>query len=326
MDRTTKEKMRLGIFVLVGTVFLVIAAYLIGNNQDMFSRTFTISTVFNNVNGLRLGNNVRFSGINVGIVKSIEMENDSIIRVKMAIEEKMRKHITTDAVASIGSDGLVGNMIVNIIPGRMSGERVQEGNQIASYSRIGAEDMLGTLNVTNQNAALLTADLLQVTQALTQGKGTLGRLLNDTLMAGDLQKMILNLKQASGRANKTIADLNAFLEKVKFEESVAGVLLSDTIAAERVRSVIAHLESSSIHIDSLTRNLNTTIGEIRHGKGAVTYLLKDTTLVRRLDSTMLHIQEGTARFNENMEALKHSFLTRRYFRKLEKQARVEEEN
>ncbi len=318
--------MRLGIFVLVGTVFLVIAAYLIGNNQDMFSRTFTISTVFNNVNGLRLGNNVRFSGINVGIVKSIEMENDSIIRVKMAIEEKMRKHITTDAVASIGSDGLVGNMIVNIIPGRMSGERVQEGNQIASYSRIGAEDMLGTLNVTNQNAALLTADLLQVTQALTQGKGTLGRLLNDTLMAGDLQKMILNLKQASGRANKTIADLNAFLEKVKFEESVAGVLLSDTIAAERVRSVIAHLESSSIHIDSLTRNLNTTIGEIRHGKGAVTYLLKDTTLVRRLDSTMLHIQEGTARFNENMEALKHSFLTRRYFRKLEKQARVEEEN
>lgn len=326
MGKTTKEKMRLGIFVLVGTIFLVVGAYLIGNNQDMFTRTFSISTVFNNVNGLRLGNNVRFSGINVGIVKSIEMENDTVIRVKMAIEEKMRKHITTDAVASIGSDGLVGNMIVNILPGNTSGEAVQEGDQIVSYSRIGADDMLSTLNVTNQNAALLTADLLQVTQALTQGKGTLGRLLNDTIMAADLQKMIRNLKQASDGANRTIADLNLVLEKTNFEESVAGVFLSDTIAGRRMRSVIANLESSSVHIDSLTRNLNTAVGEIKDGKGAVNYLLKDTVLVRRLDSTMQHIQEGTARFNENMEALKHNFLTRRYFRKQEKQARKEERN
>lgn len=152
MAKTTSEKIRLGIFVIFGTAFLVVAVYLIGNNQSMFNKTFTISSIFNNVNGLQLGNNVRFSGINVGVVKAIEMENDTTIRVRMSIEQKMQQHIKKDAIATIGSDGLVGNMLVNILPGKGSSEYLKDGDQIISYSRIGTADMLGTLNVTNENA------------------------------------------------------------------------------------------------------------------------------------------------------------------------------
>ena len=154
MKKTTNEKLKLGVFVIVGLLLFIVAIYLIGNRQNMFTKTFTISASFNNVNGLVLGNNVRYSGINVGTVTSIEMLNDSVIRVDMKIEEKMVQHIKKDAIATIGTDGLVGNMIVNIIPGEGKEPVISSGDIIKSYSKIGADDMLNTLSVTNENAAI----------------------------------------------------------------------------------------------------------------------------------------------------------------------------
>ncbi len=326
MAKTTLENLKLGIFVVIGTVLLVIAAYLIGNRQNMFGQTFTISAVFKNANGLQNGNNVRFSGINVGTVKAIDMVNDTTIRVHMLIEKKMMDHIKKDAVATIGSDGLVGSMILNIIPGEGSAALINEGDELQSYSRIETQDMLSTLNTTNENAAILTADLLKVTQAMTKGKGTMGRLLNDTLMAADLKQTISNLKNASRDANYTIQKLNTIVNQINFEKSAAGALLNDSLNGIKMQNMLTSLELSSIEIGEMTKNLNEIIGEIAQGKGAIHYLANDTLLVNSLDTTIKNIEESSIRFNENMEALKHNFLTRRYFKKLEKKHKKESQN
>jgi len=118
MKKTTSEKLKLGVFVILGLILFVTGIYFIGQKQNLFGKMITISANFNNVSGLQHGNNVRYSGINVGTVKSITMVNDSTIKIDMNIEEKMVKHIKKDAIATIGTDGLVGNMIVNIIPGK----------------------------------------------------------------------------------------------------------------------------------------------------------------------------------------------------------------
>lgn len=323
MAKTTMENLRLGIFVVLGTALLVLAAYLIGNRQNMFGQTFTISAVFSNANGLQKGNNVRFSGINVGTVRNMEMVNDTTIRVYMVIDENMQQHIKKDAVATIGSDGLVGSMILNILPGNGTGDVIVAGDELQSYTRIATQDMLSTLNTTNENAAILTSDLLKVTQAMTKGKGTLGMLLNDTLMAMDLMRTITNLKNASRNANHTIQKLNTTLDQVDFEKSAAGVLLSDSLNGLKIQNVLTNLELSSTEITATTQNLNNMIREIKEGKGAIDYLANDTILVNSLDQTMKNIEAGSIKFNENMEALKHNFLTRRYFRKLEKKEKNE---
>ena len=188
----------------------------------------------------------------MGTVRDIEMETDTTVRVYMVIEEKMLKHIKKDAIATIGSDGLVGNMIVNIIPGRNSQEYVQNGDQIVSYTRIGTEDMLNTLSVTNENAALLTADLLKVIRSLTHGEGTLGRLLNDTIMAGDLQEAVRNLKYTSIHADKTLLELENMVQRISFDESVAGILLADTVAGKKMKNLITDLEVSGKEINQMT--------------------------------------------------------------------------
>ncbi|MFT4830582.1 MAG: phospholipid/cholesterol/gamma-HCH transport system substrate-binding protein [Psychroserpens sp.] len=315
---TSRNNIRLGFFVIIGTILLVVASYLIGNNKSMFSKTFSLSAKFNNVNGLILGNNVRFSGIVVGTVKAIEMESDTLIKVRMAIEEKMQQYIKKDAIATIGSDGLVGSMIINIIPGKNNAPLVQDNDEISSYSRIATEDMLSTLNVTNENAAMLTADLLKVSQSLTKGKGTMGRLLNDTVMASNLEKIVNNLKLTSEQANIAFTRLNKMANTIDLQGSTAGILLSDTISGNQMKQVINNMQATSLKIEEITKDVQVLVKNVKEGEGALDYLTTDTLLVQKLDATLKNIQSGTEKFDINMEALKHNFLFRGYFKKLEK--------
>ena len=323
MRKTSKEKLKLGLFVVTGLLLFVFAIYLIGANQNMFGKKVTISANFNNVNGLLLGNNVRYSGINVGNVKAISMVNDSTINVTMNIEEKMLIHIKKDAIATIGTDGLVGNMIVNIIPGKGNVPIVASGDEIQSYTKIGTADMLNTLSVTNENAALLTAKLLKVADALADSKGTFGMLIKDTIMSSNLKLTVNQLRITSTEASKAMKELNAIISSINFNESVAGTLLNDSIQAYKVKNIITNLNESSEDIKTVITNLNETITNVKDGKGALNYLSNDVELVKSIEETMKSINEGTAKFNENMEALKHNFLTRGYFKKLERQEKRE---
>ncbi|GAA4296216.1 hypothetical protein GCM10023163_15960 [Aestuariibaculum suncheonense] len=291
----------------------------------MFVKTFTISANFTNVNGLMQGNNVRYSGINIGTVKTIFMINDSTINVNMAIDEKMVQHIKKDAIATIGTDGLVGNMIVNIIPGKGDADMISSGDVIETYTKIGTSEMLNTLNVTNENAALLTVKLLNIANDISSSKGTLGMLINDTLVASNLKQTVNELRIMSLEANNSMKALSSIINSVNFDESVAGKLLGDSVEAQKVSAVLTNLETSTEDIKAVINNLNETITDYKTSNGAINYLFNDEEFVKNLEQSIKNINEGTDNFNQNMEALKHNFLTRGYFRKLERQQKKAEQ-
>jgi len=324
MKKTNVQKFNLGLFVVVSTIILIAAIYYIGNKQNIFGKTFKLSSIFNNANGLELGNNVRYSGINVGTVRNIEMINDTTICVDMVIEDKILRHIKKNAVATIGSDGLVGSMVINIIPNKAPSSPFVSGDTIVSYSKLSTSDMLSTLNKTNENAAFLTVDLLKITSAINDGKGTLGVLLNDSVMASDLKQSIGNIKKLSSSASKTIDDLNEIISSVDYDNSLAAVLLSDSISANKIKTIISNLEVSSKEINLVITNLNDVVLDFKIGKGTLNYIVNDTILVKNIDETMINLKEGSILLNEDLKALKHSFLLKGYFKKLEKEKRKEQ--
>lgn len=324
MKQTASQKISLGVFIILGTIILVASLYFIGNRQNLFGSNITLYAYFNNVNGLKLGNNVRYSGINTGTISKIEMKTEARILVEMVIEEELGTKIRSNAVATIGTDGLVGSMIVNIIPQEGDFPFVKSGDTIETYSKIGTADMLNTLSVTNENAAILTSDLIKITNGILEGKGTVGLLLNDSIMAKDLKQTIFHLKQTSIGATKTIQELNSIIRKINYEESVAGVLLSDTIAAGKMKTIVANLERSSEDINAVTGNLDAYLNEITEGDGALNFITKDESFAKDMDSTLTNIKEATYRLNENMEALKHNFFFRGYFKKLEKEQKKQD--
>ena len=320
MKNRPAQNFRLGLFVILGTVLFIVGVYLIGQRQDMFKKTFTISAYFQNVSGLQKGNNVRYSGIDIGTVKDITMINDSTIKIDMNIDEKIIIHIKKYAIATISSDGLVGNMIINIVPGKGKESVIKNGDIIESYSKIGTDDILSTLSVSSENAAILTSDLLKITTAMLEGEGTVGLLLNDTIMAQDLKQSVNNLKMASRGAANTINELNSIISSIKTNDNtVLGMILNDSISGQKLKSLVTNLETSSLELENLVKNTNTVVNDIQTNQGYLNYILNDSTLVNSLKSTLKNINEGTDKFNQNMEALKHNFLTRGYFKKLERQ-------
>ena len=324
MKITNTQKLKLGMFVILTAALLIIALYLIGKKQNLFGNTFKITAVFNNVNGLKLGNNVRYAGINVGTVKEILMVDDSTICVDMVIEEEIRKHMRENAFAVIGSDGLVGSMVVNVFPGDGRGQTLKEGDTIMSIKKKSTTDMMSTLSTTNENVAELSKELLKISRSINEGKGTLGLLVNDEAMGADLKETMGNLKTASQDASKVIDELKVVVKSVNNEDNLLNVLLKDSIAAQQFRSVMGNLEKSSESILLAITNLNVVIESVKEGEGAFNYLVSDTVLVQNIDETVKNIREGSVLLNENLEALRHNTFFKGYFKKQEK-ARLKEE-
>jgi phospholipid/cholesterol/gamma-HCH transport system substrate-binding protein len=124
-----------------------------------------------------------------------------------------------------------------------------------------------------------------------------------------------------------LLELNHLVKSIKTDDtSVLGLLLNDTISGNRLKMTLSNLETSSVKMEHAMEKVNTIIENINTSDGAFNYIIKDTSLVNNLKSTLKNINEGTDKFNQNMEALKHNFLTRGYFRKLERQERKAKDN
>jgi phospholipid/cholesterol/gamma-HCH transport system substrate-binding protein len=314
MEKTNSEKLRLGIFMLVGSILFIAIVYITGSKQQLFGNTEKIQAVFYNVNGLQIGNNVRYSGINVGTVREISMLNDTAILIEMAINRKSFQFIKKNANISIGTDGLVGNMVVNIEPNKGESEPILPGDVLIGTKKVQADDMINTLSTTNTNAALLTSDLLKITNEIMNGQGTIGLLLNDKEVASDLKESILELKFTSQAARKSIQSLESFIHSLDKKDNVVG-LMKDTAVARHIINIVVTLEKSTKKMDTVVQNLNLAVLNAKDGKGAINYLSNDPNLVKKIDTTMTNINESSKLLNENLEALKHNFLFKAYFKK-----------
>jgi phospholipid/cholesterol/gamma-HCH transport system substrate-binding protein len=213
MKKDTGNKIKLGMFVSIGIAILIIGIYLIGEKQQLFRSTFRLSGVFKDVSGLQAGNNVRFSGINVGTVKSINIISDSTVKVEILIDDKTRKFIKKDAVASIGSEGLMGNKILIITPGGGGKSIMEDNDVIATTPPINMDDVIKSLNATISNASDITNDLSKITNNIQAGNGTIGKLLMDQKLASSFDSTFVNLQQGSaGLRNLVTNAKNSFAE------------------------------------------------------------------------------------------------------------------
>lgn len=331
MEKSASQKLRLGLFVLIGFLIFTLTVYYIGSKQQLFGKTEILKANFNNVNGLQPGNSVRFSGINAGSVKKIEIISDTLISVEMNIDSEVFRFIKKDSQASIGSDGLVGNMVVNILPGTGNMPSVKGGDLIQSERKASAEDLLKTLSKTNENAQAITRNFLDISEKINEGNGTLGMLLNDENAGNDLKNSVSDLrasiaylKYSTKGTTHTINQLNQMISGLDRKENMIGVL-KDSAVANRIKKVIVNLDHSSANINRTVDNLNATISNAKNGKGAINYLSNDTVLVNNIDSTMSNINKASYNLNQNLEALKHNIFFRGYFKKLEKQKKLQTE-
>ena len=321
MKTKTFNNIKLGAFVLAGLIFLLLILYMIGKNRTMFGGNYKLRARFENVQGLKSGNNVRYAGIDVGTVEKVSIINDTIMEVKMIIDNKAKFILRKNAIVSIGTDGLVGNKVVNIAASKSDSPLAEENDILPTKKPIDTDEMLRTLNKTNNDIAVIARNLKLTSDKLNNSEA-LWDLLNDKSLPDNLKKSATNIRLVTNNLYNMSKDVNSMVSKIKKGEGSIGKIINDSSFAKSLEDAVINIKDAGNEVSTLSKDINKAVKDIENnindGNGTVHALLKDTGLVIKINHSLDNIEDGTKGFNQNMDALKHSFLFRGYFRKLEK--------
>jgi phospholipid/cholesterol/gamma-HCH transport system substrate-binding protein len=321
MENRAINNIKLGVFVSGGLLFLVVLLYMIGANRSLFGATYILKARFENVQGLVSGNNVRFSGIQAGTVKNIQILNDTVIEVVMIVDKKMQSIIRSNALVSIGTDGLVGNKVVNMVPSKVSAPLAKEGAILLVKRAVSPDEMLQTLYTTNNDIAVIAANLKMTVQRINTSTA-IWTLLSDPYIPNDLKLSIAKIREATSKAASITNNLDEMIVEVKNGKGLLGMILTDDTLANNFENVVLKINSVGEQLDTLSGEIRGLVNnfnqDLNKGKGPFNTLLRDSMLSIKLSNSLDNIQQGTDGFNQNMAAIKHSFLLRGYFKKMRK--------
>lgn len=321
----TMNNAKLGLFVFAGFVFLIFSLYMIGRNRNWFGSTFTVTVRFNNINGLVPGNNVRYSGIDIGTVERITLVNDSTVLVTLVIDKNAKGYIRTNAVASIGTDGLMGNKLVSIKSQPGDAPAAADGDEIMSRKPIETDEMLQTLNTTNENIAVITHNLKEITAKLNS-RNSFWNFLSDTVIVQDLKLAVGSLRKAGQNTEQFTGNAARMVHKMEQGKGLANTLFTDTALTRQLTASLHEIQQASKDLSLASAQLKASMDKASRGEGTLGVLLSDTSTANNLRKTLRNVEQGTGRFNENMEAMKHNWLFKGYFKDQEKQKKKEEKN
>ncbi|HEY4652354.1 MAG TPA: MlaD family protein [Pontibacter sp.] len=314
-----KRSIIVGIFVFLALVILIAGIFTLGGQQKRFIDTIAVRAVFDDVAGLKTGNNVWFSGVKIGTIKSISLYGDSQVEVIMNIEESAQQYIRKDAVARISSESFIGNKNIIIESGSPQAPPVADGDRITAVNPLNTDDLMETLQQNNKNLVAITGDFKQLSSKLVQGEGTVGALLTDSTMANNFRAMVANLQRVSQNTMRASNDLNRFTAKLNTPGSLASELLTDTTVYNQLQASMAQLREATTSAATLTQNLQQASTNLNSQNNALGVLLTDKEFARNLQSTMQNLETSTQKFDQNMEALQSNFLLRGFFKKQAKE-------
>ena len=204
MPKEKNYKWKLGLFSISALAIAVACIYYVGKERNKFGAVLHISARFNSVNGLKIGGNVRVGGIDVGTVDGISLVTDTTVQVDMLIQEGIQKFIRRDAKASIGSDGLMGDKVIVINAGTPASPLVADGDSLGSRQPIETEAIMSSLKISADNAAIITSNLADISNRISQGHGALGKLLHDTTLSANISATVKNLRSGSKKLDENM--------------------------------------------------------------------------------------------------------------------------
>lgn len=318
------QHVKLGAFVLGGVVLFLAAAFLIGSENNIFSKTFSIAAEFKNVEGLKEGDNVWLSGVKIGTVTDVKIASEGKVVVKLTLKNKQNEFIRKDATASIGSDGLVGNKIVVIRPGSASAA-ITPNDTINASNPASTEELMAIAKDVGQNTRSLTHDLSVITKRINEGQGLLGELLNDGELSKELRTAIASLKHTGQNTAEASNELHALLYQMHHGNGLLPMLISDTGYATNFKKAMNNIETVSANAEIMSRHLQSLSAKLDDQHNALGTLLSDEHVAAQLRSTIQNAESASQKLDENMEAMQHNFLLRGYFKKQAKQKQKEAE-
>lgn len=311
MNELSKKRIVIvGLFIVLGLAFLLSAILLVGNLRNSFTRKIEVYSFFDDVSGLQKGNNVWLSGVKVGTISNVSFNGKSKVKVSIEVNTDVRQYVPKDSKVKISSDGFIGNKILVIFGGTENAEGVKSGDTLIAEKTFSSEDMLNTLRKSNDNIYAITNDFKIISKRLVDGEGTAGKLLTDNSLYSNINKATASINTATVEAEKVMHSLKAFTSNLNKEGTLANDLTTDTVMFKTIKTSVLQLQQISTTALAFITNLNQKTSDSTNSLGL---LLNDKQSGTNLKETIKNLKSSSIKLDEDLEALQHNALLKRYF-------------
>jgi phospholipid/cholesterol/gamma-HCH transport system substrate-binding protein len=301
-----------GLFVLVGLTVLAAGIFYV-TGAGILGPKYRIKTFLPEVSGLANGASVKLDGVEIGNVESVKLvprvggkpvDKNRNVEVDMRIDKRFQNEILTDSVASLVTEGLLGNRYVEIKRG-LTGTPLKENQEIVGAEEKAIKEVVERSAELLGNLTALSDDAQDLIAGVKSGRGTLGKLLTDEQAYNHLNsvlarsdQMLANIQAGQGTLGKIVAsdemygkvdkaldNVSAIITDLRAGKGTLGKLLTDPTLYDQAKEAIA--------------NTNSLVGDVRAGKGSIGKLATDDTLYNKLRDTSSNLAQATAKLNDN---------------------------
>jgi len=311
-ESPNKRAVVVGLFVLVGLLFLVAGILTIGNLHETFKRKMRVVSLFDDVNGLLPGSNIWFSGVKVGTVHDVNVYGSSQVEVTLNVDRSVQQYIHKDSKVKISTDGLIGNKIIVIFGGTHESGVIEEGDTLRVQKMISTEEMMATFQESNKNLLSITSDFKIISKKILNGQGTVGKFLSDESIYNNIKAMSSSLQKASNQAQVMMASVSEFTSKLNDKGTLANDIVTDTVVFNSIKASVSQIQliadSASVFVDNLKRASSDP-------KSPIGVMLHDEQTGINLKETIRNLDSSSAKLNRDLEALEYSFFLRGAFKR-----------
>jgi phospholipid/cholesterol/gamma-HCH transport system substrate-binding protein len=315
-----RKQITVGIFIFLGLLIFILGIFTLGGQRKSFVKSFQVNVIFDDIQGLKTGNNVWYSGVKIGTIKKIQFYGKAQVQVTVNIDEEAHRYIHKDAKASISSDGLIGNKIIVITGGNPKYPFVEDGDRLQVQGTLSTDDIMKTFQVNNKNLVDITGDFKTLSRSLVEGKGTAGALLTDEKIAGNFKLIVANLQRTTASTDRMAQELNQFSKKLNTKGGLADKMLTDTAVFARLQASVNELQKTAHSASALTQNLNTASSKLTQTDNAAGLLLNDPKTADQVRAIMSNLKTSSEKLDQDLEALQSNWLLRGFFKKKAKDA------
>lgn len=256
--------MQVGAFFAIGVLLFMTAIFMLGSKTTFFQTYYTLICYFDDISGLRVGAPVHLAGINVGFIHAIDFEDrleagESVegdiepvseepqsrtivqVKVTMKIDSRYQDRIRADSVASVITQGLLGDRMLFITVGSKDRNALRDGDEIVDVRQptgfthlvqkgdalmIDAKKLVGNTND-------LVVKLNSVMDEIVAGEGLVHEVIYERDSRGvvrALEDTLAQMKQASGH----VAQITG---KIDRGQGTLGALVNDDSLYHSVKTL-----------------------------------------------------------------------------------------
>ncbi len=329
------KAVKVGILIVAGVVLFGLGLFLIGSSKQLFAHHFTIYTHFNDTATINKGATVRVSGMDAGTVDNVDIPGtpSAKFRMKLNVDEKFRHIIREDSVATIATEGMVGNQFVEIKKGTDDSpecrpgctiksqeaasisQLMQQGNEIADQVKSTIKDLHGRADIAMGNITDLTGHADRAIQTASPAIQKIAA--NGVKISGDANQIVANVRNGQGAAGKLLMDRQTGQDVATMVSNAKQTTANADSASAKANNMIAGIQQKDLpKVDQTITNVQDTTSQLHAAVG--TFLSKGTnqeSTPEALRDTIQHANQTAGNLADDTEAIKHNFFFRGFFKR-----------